>query len=142
MLGEEGYDRVERVAQTVTMNESQNKQQRFTSTLQQHSLTTTITASSPGILTFVIPDLAVDIGQAVLKVTHSINSNVTITVDGVDVPVTWDVNNNTYTSELDIQDWLYNEDGTVSGEHIVQVIGFQSGGEVEIIVEVVEIGLN
>ena len=136
-------DAVQLLTDALAKIDMQSKQQRLTSTIARHETSGAITPATPVTLTFVIPTLAVDIGDAVLTITQDVSASpniVTVTVDGVEVAGTWATSAGEHTLSIEISDYLYNADGTVAGAHTVQVAMFQSGGNVEIAVEVVEIG--
>lgn len=144
-LDRPAVDAVQLLTDALKQVEMQSKQQRLTSTIARYETSGAITPSTPVTLSFVIPAMAVDIGDATLSIIQDVSASpniVTVTVDGVELAQTWQTLGGEHTLSVEISTYLYNADGTVAGAHTVQVAMFQHGGSVEIAVEVVEIGVS
>jgi hypothetical protein len=118
-------------------------QQRLTSTLNRTSETVTVSTVTPGSMTFEIADMAVDIGYSTLKVTREVGGPDTLdlVLDGTtiaDGPYLWGTESGTTFTVL-LEDVLLAQ-ADWHGEHTLTISCQQSSGDLEVVVEVTEIG--
>jgi hypothetical protein len=147
-VDEPAVDAAGLIANNLIMQSTASIKPRLTSNQQSYSSTLTISPGAPDTLEFTIAAMTVDIGQAVLTLTRddpSGPSEIWIAIDGLDYTVQlggpWLVGafDNDPVS-LDIDEIL--QDGSVQGDHTIEISCLLRTGDIDVSVEVVEIGVS
>ena len=137
-------DAVSLLADTVMDTQIAGIQPRLTSTLNRTAGTAAVSPGSPGEMTFAIADATVYLGYSTLKVTRASSSGpdtLDIKLDGEYIgggPWLWGSSaGNTIT--LPIDDLLLDQTDW-HGDHTVEISCQQNSGDLDVVVEVTEIG--